>query len=57
MVDEADEEISGMLPFPAQGLDANTFTDWDGSEEEYDSSDPIQNLQELCGDLDADEQL
>lgn len=40
-VEEADEEVS----------------DWDGSEEEYGSSEPMDSLTELCTDLEPDVQL
>jgi hypothetical protein len=58
-VEEADEEISGTSCHSSQARHEvlNSFVDWDGSEEEYGSSEPMDSLTELCTDLDPDAQL
>ncbi len=57
-MEEVDEEVSGKLIFHSSWKKkANEFVDWDGSEEEYGSSEPMDGLAEQCTELDNDVSL
>ena len=59
IVEEAEEEVSGTyLRLYSSLYRSKNPTDWEGSEEDYGSSEPMDSIAELGGVLDdADGQL
>jgi hypothetical protein len=43
-----------VVPFSSGSVTPLTSLDWDGSDGEYGSSDPMDSIAELCGTVDAD---
>jgi hypothetical protein len=59
IVEEIDEEVSGMSNLSLFTIERNSneTLDWDGSEEDYGSSEPMDSLADQVTDLDTDVQV